>query len=468
MPQAGRGRRWASLVALCLGQLMVVLDSTVVNVALPDIQRSLDFTQASLTWVVNAYLVTFGGLLLLAGRIGDRFGRKRVFLVGMAVFTVASVGCGSASSAELLIVARLVQGVGAAIGSSVIVAIIVTEFRAPRERGTAIGFFSFTGSAGGSLGLVLGGALTQAAGWHWIFFVNVPIGLVAACLGALVIDESEAHRNREAFDVPGSILLTAATMLAIYAVVNSDAAGWGSPETIGAGCAAAALFAAFMGAQRHTSNPILPPRLLRVRAVYASTLVRALLYLGLTGQFFLGTEFLQRVVGFGSLGTGLSYLPSAATIALLSVSLTPRLVARFGTRPLLLAGLSLAIAGLLLFARAPSHASYATDLLPPLVLIGAGAGLSFMPTIMLGMSAAAPADAGVAAGLVNVSQQLPGAVGVAVLATIAASRSRALRVTGALPHAALTAGYHLGFLLAGGSVLLGLLVAFVAVDGGKH
>jgi len=442
---------------------MIVLDSTIVNVALPSIQRDLHFTEANLTWVINAYLITFGGCLLLAGRVGDLIGRKRVFLCGVALFTVASAICGFAANATLLIVARFVQGIGGAISSSVIIAIVVTEFAGTREREKAVGVFSFTASAGGSIGLVAGGVLTQAINWHWIFFVNVPIGVVTFLLGAALVKESQGSGFRRGFDLAGSILLTASTMLGIYAIVGTDAHGWGSERTLGLASAALLLFAGFAASQRFGRNPILPLRLLRLRGLRAPNVIRGLLYAGLAGQFFLGALYLQHAQGYSALRTGLAYLPAATITALFSIGIAPRLVRRIGARRTLLPGLAMVILGLLLLARAPLNADYWRDVLPALVAFGVGGGLAFMPTIVLAMSAVAPAHAGLASGLVNMSQQLPSAIGVAVLGTLASHRTAELLRSGSARRAALVAGYHVGFTVAAVSVALGLVFAIITI-----
>jgi MFS family permease len=325
-------RRWIALVVLCLGQLMIVLDATIVNVALPSIQHDLHFTQASLTWVVNAYLIAFGSFLLLAGRLGDLAGRKKVFLGGLAVFTTASALCGLADSQGLLIGARFLQGIGGAVASSVIIAIIVTEFPARGEQAKALGVFSFVASAGGSIGLLAGGVITHAIDWHWIFFINVPIGVAAIALGAALVEENEGAGLRQGVDVFGAVLMTAATMLAVYAIVGTDTYGWGSARTLGLGAVALAGIGAFLAYEARVRNPIMPLRVLRSRSLTGANLVRGFLVIGMFSAFFLGALYLEHVLGYDPVQTGLAFLPMTLAIGALSVAVTPRLLTRFGAK----------------------------------------------------------------------------------------------------------------------------------------
>src|SRR5438094_3850479 len=351
-------RRWVALAVLCLGQLMMVLDATIVNVALPSIQHDLHFTQQNLTWVMNGYLITFGGLLLLAGRMGDLVGRKKVFLAGLVLFTAASILCGVASSQAMLIGARLLQGAGGAVASSVILAIIVTEFPNAREQARAMGVYAFVSAGGGSIGLLAGGALTQSLNWHWIFFVNVPIGVLAFLMGSALIEENEGIGLGGGIDVLGSILITAATMLGAFAIVKSSDYGLFSARTLGAGGASLALLGAFLALESRLKNPIMPLRVLRLRLLMGSSLVRGLLITGMFSAFFLGSLYLERVLGYNAIDTGLAFLPLTVAIAALPPGPSARAVERFGAVPTLAAGLVAIIAGLLLLASQGVHASY--------------------------------------------------------------------------------------------------------------
>jgi EmrB/QacA subfamily drug resistance transporter len=456
-------RRWIALVVLCLGQLMIVLDATIVNVALPSIQSDLHFSQADLTWIINAYLIAFGSFLLLAGRLGDLIGRKKVFISGLVLFTAASALCGVADSQGLLIGARFVQGIGGAVASSVIIAIIVTEFPAPAERAKALGVFAFVASGGGSIGLLAGGVLTHAINWHWIFFINVPIGAVAIVLGVGLVKENVGAGLRQGVDVFGSVLVTAAMMLGVYTIVQTDTNGWGSARTLLLGAVALLMIAGFLFYESRVANPMLPLRVLRSRSLTGANVVRGFLVIGMFSSFFIGALYLERVLGFSAVETGLAFLPMTVSIGVLSVGVTPRLVARFGPRRTLLPGLAMALAGLLLFARAPVDASYWTDIFPALTLIGLGAGTSFMPLITLAMSEVDAADAGLASGLVNVSQQMSAALGIAVLGTLAASRTSHLLAGGDAQASALTSGYRLAFLIAAGCVVVGIAVALAVL-----
>jgi EmrB/QacA subfamily drug resistance transporter len=456
---SGDRRRWVALVVLCLGQLMIVLDATIVNVALPSIQHDLGFTQASLTWVVNAYLIAFGSFLLLAGRLGDLVGRKKVFIAGLALFTGASALCGLAQGQGLLIAARFVQGVGGAVASSVIIAIIVTEFRAPREQARAMGVFTFVASAGGSIGLLAGGILTHLLDWHWIFFINLPIGLAAIGLGLALIEESEGAGLREGVDVAGAALITLAGMVFVYAIVKSEDYGWGSPRTLGLGALALAMIGGFFAYEARIENPIMPLRVFRLRSLMGANAVRGLLVVGMFSSFFLGALYLEHVLGYTSIQTGLAFLPMTLSIGALSVAVTPRLLTRFGPKPTLIPGLAMALAGLLLFARVPVDGSYWRDLFPAFLLLGLGAGTSFMPLITLAMSEVPKADAGLGSGLINTAQQMAAAIGVAALGTVAASRTSELLAGGESAPGALTAGFHLSFAIASACVALAIVLA---------
>ena len=454
-------RRWIALAVLCLGQLMMVLDATIVNVALPSIQRELHFTQSNLTWVLDGYLITFGGFLLFAGRLGDLIGRKKVFLSGLALFVVASIMCGLADSQVTLIIARLIQGVGGAVASSVILAIIVTEFPRPREQAKAMGMYAFVSAGGGSIGLLAGGVLTQTLDWHWIFFVNVPIGLIALVLGSALIVENEGIGLSGGVDVLGSILITLSTMLAAFAIVKSSEYGVLSARTLAVGGASALLLGAFLTLESRLSNPIMPLRVLRLRMLMGSSIVRGLLVTGMFSAFFLGALYLERVLGYDAIRTGLAFMPLTAAIAVMSLGVSARLVERFGALRVLVGGLSGIIVGLLLLAVQGVHAAYFPGLFGAFLALGLGAGASFLPLLTIGMSDAPKRDAGLASGIINVSVQLFGAIGLATLGTIATDHAKSLSDSGQPLTSALTGGYHLAYLVAaiavGGGILAALL-----------
>jgi EmrB/QacA subfamily drug resistance transporter len=454
-------RRWIALGVLCLGQLMMVLDATIVNVALPSIQRDLHFSQGNLTWVIDAYLITFGGFLLLAGRMGDLVGRKKVFLAGLVLFTAASIFCGLASSQGMLIAGRFVQGIGGAVASAVILAIIVTEFPEKAEQAKAMGMYAFVSAGGGSIGLLAGGALTQSLSWHWIFFVNVPIGIITFVLGSALIVENRGIGLAGGVDVAGSILITLATMLGAFAIVKSTEYGLLSARTLGVGGAALVLLGAFFVLESRIANPIMPLRILRLRMLMGSSLVRGLLVTGMFSAFFLGALYLERVLGYNAIDTGLAFMPLTISIAALSMGLAVKAVNRFGPLNTLASGLAAIAAGLLLLATQGVHASYFPGLFGAFLLIGLGAGASFLPLLTMGMADAPPKDAGLASGIINVSVQLFGAIGLATLGTIATDHTKALTTAGHALPSALTGGYHLAYIVAASCVGLGILAAFL-------
>jgi EmrB/QacA subfamily drug resistance transporter len=456
-------RRWPALYVLCGGMLMIVLDATIVNVALPSIQDDLGFSQSGLAWVVNAYLIAFGGLLLLAGRLGDLIGRRRVFLVGLAVFTLASLVCATAQSQGVLIGARFVQGAGGAIASAVILGMIVTMFPEPREQAKAIGVYSFVASAGASIGLLAGGILTEAINWHWIFFVNVPIGAAIALLALRLVEHRDGIGLRRGADFPGALLLTAGLMLAVYSLLEAGEQGWGSARTLGLGSVSLALLAAFVVRQARIENPLMPLRLFRSRNVSGANVVMGLLVVGFFGMFFLGALYMQGILGYSALEVGLAFLPSCIVMGTLSLGYAEKLIMGIGPKATLVTGLSFATVGLVLFARAPVDATYAVDVAPVMLLLGAGAGLSFPALMTLAMSGATPSDAGLASGLVNTTVQVGGAVGLAVLATLATSRTEGLRADGETVAAALNGGYHLAYLVGAALTAVAVVVALVAL-----
>jgi EmrB/QacA subfamily drug resistance transporter len=455
------GNRWIALVVLCAGFLMIILDQTIVNVALPSIQSDLHFSQSALAWVVNAYLIAFGGLLLLVGRLGDLIGRRRIFLAGLMVFTAASLACGLADSQGLLIGARFIQGVGGAMTSAVILGMIVTMFPKPSERATAIGVYSFVAAAGGAIGLLAGGVLTQAINWHWIFFVNLPIGIATGILATRVLPADAGIGLERGADAPGAVMLVSSLMLAVYTIVEASTYGWGSAHTLGFGALAAALLAAFVVRQATAANPLIPLRVFRSRTVTIANLMQVLMVAGIFGMFFLGALYLQRVLRYDAIEVGLAFLPVALGIAALSLRVAAKSMVRFGAKSTLIGGLTLVAAGLLLFRRAPTDASYLTDLLPAMLLLGVGAGLVFPALMTLAMSGATPEDSGLASGLVNTTQQVGGALGLAVLATLSTTRTGSQLAHGASNAAALTDGYHLAFTIAAGLVLAAIAIGVV-------
>jgi EmrB/QacA subfamily drug resistance transporter len=453
--------RWIALVVVCFAQLMSIVDATIVNVALPSIQRSLHFTQADLTWVVNGYLISYGSFLLLAGRLGDLIGRRRVFLAGVALFTVSSAVCGIADSQVMLIAARFLQGLGGAGATSAIMAIIATEFPEPRERGKAMSVYMFVVSSGGSLGLLAGGLITQSIDWHWIFFINVPIGIATFLFARRLITENKGLGIGRNVDVLGSVLVTASMMIAAYAIVTSSSYGWGSAHTLGFGGAALALLIGFVVLESRISNPIMPLRIFRVPGLAVSSVIRGLLITGMYASFFIGVLYLQHVRGYGVLHTGVAFLPQTLAIAVLSLGATARLVNRFGPRAPLLAGLVIAGAGLILLAQLGAHSQYVPSVLPAFVLIGLGAGLSFMPLLTIAMADVPAADAGMASGIINTSLQLSAAIGIAVLGTVASERTRTLLSDGHAQTSALLGGYHLAFVVAVGCATAAVIAALV-------
>ncbi|MCK9931540.1 MFS transporter [Frankia sp. Mgl5] len=456
-------RRWIALVVVCLAMLMNALDSSIVNVALPSIQGDLHFSQSNLTWVVDAYLIAFGSFLLLAGRLGDLVGRKRVFLTGVALFTAASALCAVSPNQGTLIVARFAQGLGGAVSSSVIIAIIVTEFPNATERARAMSAYMLVAVGGGSLGLVAGGVLTQAVSWHWIFLINVPIGVATFALGAVLIEENVGLGVGRGVDVTGSLLVTAALLLGIYAIVTAATHGWASAQTLGYGAVGVVLLAAFFLVEARRSNPIMPLRILRVRSLVGSSVVRGCLFIAMYAVFFFGALYLEQVRGYSPLRTGLAFLPMSLVVAALSMGIVSRLLIRFGAMNVLVPGLVAVIVGLFLLTRVDEHTSYAAGLLPGLLILGLGMGAAMVPLLSIAMADVPPADAGLASGIVNVSLWLSSSVGLAVLSSLAASRTKTLTGHGHSAVAALVSGYHLAFLVGTGCALLGLVTTLVVL-----
>ncbi|MBV9845154.1 MAG: DHA2 family efflux MFS transporter permease subunit [Kutzneria sp.] len=452
------------LVVLCVGMLMIVLDATVVNVALPAIQSDLGFSQSSLAWVVNAYLIAFGGLLLLAGRLGDLLSRRGVFLTGLWVFTLASLLCGLAWSQSLLIAARFVQGVGGAMTSAVILGMIVTMFPEPRAKAKAFGVYGFVATAGGSVGLLAGGVLTQALNWHWIFFINIPIGVGTALLAPRLLPRDRGVGLRHGTDFLGAALITAALMLGVYTIVNPAAEhGWTAPDTVVLGVVALALMVAFVVREATASKPLIPLRVFGSRRVSGANAIQMLTVAGMFGMFFLGVLYVQRVLGYDAMGTGLAFLPVTVVIGTLSLRYTERLLTRFSAKTTLIPGLVLIAVGLALFARVPVDGGYLIDILPSTLLFGVGIGVAFPTLTTLAMSDATDDDAGLASGLVNTTMQVGGALGLAALATVSSTRSHDLAQHGVPAAAALVGGYQLALLGSTGLVILALVIAIVVV-----
>jgi EmrB/QacA subfamily drug resistance transporter len=461
--QAG-DHRWIALYVLCVGVLMIVLDATVVNVALPSIQTDLGFSQSSLAWVVNAYLIAFGSLLLLAGRLGDLVGRRTVFMAGLVVFTGASLTCGLAQSQEMLVAARFVQGVGGAMTSAVVLGMIVTMFPEPREQAKAIGVYGFVASAGGSVGLLAGGVLTQAINWHWIFFINVPIGIATGVVALRLLHRDDGIGFGAGADVLGAALITSSLMLGVYTIVKPAADyGWGAARTLELGAVSLALLLAFVLRQARARNPLIPLRIFRSRNVSGANVVQMLMVAGMFGMFFLGALYLQRVLGYDALEIGLAFLPATVVMGVLSLRYSERLIMRFGARTMLFPGLVLIAAGLLLFSRAPVHGDYLTNVLPVMVLFGLGIGSSFPSLMTLAMSGATPEDAGLASGLVNTTAQVGGALGLAVLATLSATHTSHLLAGGSSTVAALVGGYHLAFEIGAGLMAVAFIVVVTVI-----
>ncbi len=452
-------RRWVALVVVCFGQLMIMLDTTIVNVALPNIQRDLGFSQADLTWVVNAYLISFGSFLLLAGRLGDLLGRRMVFLAGVFLFTVASVGTGFAPAADNFILGRFLQGLGASLSGGVIIAIIITEFQKPAERAQAMSIFTLVIAGGGSLGLLAGGLITQFVNWHWIFFINLPIGVLTLAMGWWLIRENEGLGLSHGLDVVGAVLVTAALMLGIYAIVTAADFGWASLHTLEFGGGALALLVAFALYERRISNPIMPLRILSIRSLMTASVARALVFTGISTSFFIGVLYLQHVRGYNAFDTGLAFLPTTLTLGVLSAGITARLMSRIGPRNVLLIGLPTIVVALGLLGFADGHAPYFPWLVTGYVLLGLGGGTSFLPLLTISMSEIAPAEAGLASGFSNATQQVGGALGLAVLGTISSNHAAALIAQGQALSTALAGGYQMGFFMAAAAVAVALVVA---------
>ncbi len=440
-------KRWLALLVLCLGDLMIVLDVTIVGVALPSIREDLGFSEESLAWVVNAYLITFGGFLLLGGRFGDLFGHRRLFVIGIGLFTVASTVCGLAQSQEMLVIARAVQGVGGAIVSAVALSLMMMLFTKPAERAKAMGVFGFVASGGGSIGVLLGGILTDVLSWHWIFLVNVPVGFLVLGLTFWLIPGERVATAAQRLDMAGAVTVTAALMIAVYAIVNGNEVGWTTLRTLGLLAVAAGLLGAFLVIESRVKSPLVPLSLFRLRNVSTANAIGVFWAAAMFAWFFMSALYLQLVLGYSPLQVGLTFLPANLIMGAFSIVLSAKLVLRFGIKPPLVTGLGLAALGLALFARAPVDGNVLTDVLPSMILLGIGAGMAFNPVLLAAMSDVAPEEAGLASGVVNTSFMMGGALGLAVLASLAASRTDTLLAAGESEVSALTGGYHLAFLV---------------------
>ena len=456
-------RRWIALFVVCLGQLMIILDTTIVNVALPSIQADLQFSQSSLTWVIDGYLITFGSLLLLAGRLGDLFGRKRIFLAGVAAFVVASILCGIAPSGTALVVARFLQGAAAALASAVIIAIIAVEFPEPADRAKAMSLYTFVIAGGASLGLLLGGVLTEAISWHWIFFVNLPIGAVTYFLGRALIAENEGLAAGERIDWLGSVLITASSITLIYALIKIPEWGWTGERTLLLAGAAALLLAAFVALEARIANPIMPLRVLGLRSLVTANLVRGFLVTGAYSTFFLGSLYFEHVRGMTPIQIGLAFLAMSVSLATMSAGLAARLVERFGPKRTLVVGIGGPVLGLLLFSQVGQSTPYFPAIFASFALLGLGFGAANPPLMMIAMEDVPARDAGLASGTIQVSIQLSAAIGLAALGTIATDRTNSLRAAGESASQALSGGYHLAFLIAAGAAAVGIAIAALAL-----
>jgi EmrB/QacA subfamily drug resistance transporter len=439
--------RWFALIVLCLGDLMIVLDTTIVNVALPSIKTDLRFSDTSLAWVVNGYLLTFGGFLLLGGRLGDLFGYRRLFMTGIGLFTLASLGCGLADSQWLLIVARGIQGLGGAIVSAVALSLMMSLFTESNDRAKAMGVFGFVAAGGGSIGVLLGGLLTDAFDWHWIFLVNVPIGVIVCGLSLATLPAASHKATHLQLDVAGAVTVTLSLMLMVYAIVNGNQTGWASPETIGLLVMAVALAAGFLAIEARVKAPLMPLRLFRLRSLAVANIIGVFWAAAMFAWFFLSALYLQLVLSYSPLQVGLAFLPANLIMAVFSLGLSARIVLRFGIRKPLTIGLLIAAASLGLLARAPVEAAFATEILPSMVLLGIGAGVAFNPMLLSAMSDVQLNESGLASGLVNTSFMMGGALGLAILASLADARTERLLAYGYGERAALSGGYEAAFLV---------------------
>ncbi|MET0542717.1 MAG: MFS transporter [Variovorax sp.] len=459
-------RRWLALMVLCLGVLMIVLDTTIVNVALPSIQADLRFSETALVWVVNAYMLTFGGFLLLGGRLGDLYGHRKLFLLGIVLFTLASLACGIARSQQLLIAARAVQGLGGAVVSAVALSLIMNLFSEPADRAKAMGVYGFVCAGGGSIGVLLGGLLTSTLSWHWIFLVNLPIGIAVYALCVSLLPAAPGHAEGEKLDVAGAVTVTLSLMLAVYAIVNGNEAGWRSMQTLGLLALAVVLLATFLWIESRVQHPLMPLGLFRMRQLSVANVIGVLWAASMFAWFFVSALYLQRVLGRSAMEVGLAFLPANIIMAALSLGLSARLVMRFGIRLPLAGGLLLAAVGLALFTRAPVDGSVWVDVVPGMVLLGLGAGMALNPLLMAAMSEVSPSDSGLASGIVNTAFMMGGALGLAVLASVAAARTEGLAASGVEARAALNGGYQLAMVIGAVFATVAALLGALLMRGG--
>ncbi|MDB5188290.1 MAG: putative drug resistance transporter, EmrB/QacA subfamily [Candidatus Kaiserbacteria bacterium] len=453
--------RWLALLVLCLGTLMIVLDTTIVNVALPSIKASLGFSDTSLAWVVNAYALTFAGFLLLGGRLGDLYGQRRFFLIGIIVFTLSSIVCGLAGSQFILIAARAAQGIGGAIASAIALSLVMNMFPEPGERAKAMGIFGFVAAGGGSVGAVLGGILTGTLNWHWIFLVNVPIGILVCILSLYLLSGEQADSKNVHLDLVGAFTVTASLMLAVYGIVNGNALGWTSVQTLGTLLGAVILMILFLYIESKVRAPLMPLSLFKLRSVVVANTAGVLWSAAMFSWFFLSALYMQLVLNYDPLQVGLAFVPANLIMAVFSIWLSAKVITRFGIKKSLTTGLALCAAGLLVFAHASEHGTFLTDILLPMILMGFGAGISFNPMLLAAMNDVPEDESGLASGVVNTSFMMGGALGLAILASIASSQTAHLLAAGSSQAAALTGGYDVAFLTGGlfaacGALLVGL------------
>jgi EmrB/QacA subfamily drug resistance transporter len=459
-------RRWIALVLLCMAQFMVVLDASIVNVALPTIGRALDFSESNLSWVVNAYVLTFGGFLLLGGRMADLLGRRRIFMAGLILFALASLAGGFSDSEGQLIAARAVQGLGAALLSPAALSIVTTIFRDGAERNKALGVWGAVAGSGGAAGVLLGGVLTDGLGWEWVLWVNVPIGIAAAAIAPILIAEGRSTSATRAFDVAGAISITAALSILVYALVDATDAGWGSAQTIGLLAASAVLLAIFIAAELRSAAPLVPFRIFRLRTLTGANVVGLLVGASLFSMFFFISLYMQQVLGYSPIKSGLSYLPLALTI-IVAAGVASQLVTRIGYKPVLVTGLGFIVAGLVWFGQVSPGGNYVDDVLPASILAAIGLGFSFVPVTIAAVAGVGEHESGLASGLINTSQQVGGALGLAILATVANSRTGDVMAAAhgskaALPNA-LTEGFQSAFLTGAALAALGIVLALVLI-----
>jgi EmrB/QacA subfamily drug resistance transporter len=453
-------KRWIALYVLCLGALMIVLDTTIINVALPSIRTALGFSEVSLAWVVNAYMLTFGGFLLLGGRLGDLYGNRKLFLGGLVLFTLASVVCGVAPTKLVLIAARAVQGLGGAVVAAVALTLIMNLFQEPAERAKAMGVYGFVASGGGALGVFLGGLITSTLSWHWVFLVNVPVGIVVFLLVLFLIEPAQKGSENRSLDVAGAVLITSSLMAAVYAIVNGTTSGWGSLQTLGLLLGAALLFFGFIWQESRARAPMVPLRFFRLRTMTTASMVGILWSAAMFAWFFLSALYMQLVLGYSPLQVGLAFLPGNLLMAAFSLGLSARIVTRFGSRGPLTLGMGLIALSLLLFARAPESGTYLLNILPGMILLGLGGGIAFNPVLLLGMRDVPQEESGLASGVLNTAFMMGGALGLAILASLAGFFTKSALESGAAQAAALVSGYHAAFIAGAASAALAAVLSW--------